>query len=349
MPSWANQITKPFSYVMQGLVRARRAAYRSGQKPVAHLPKPVISVGNLSVGGTGKTPAVSYLAEKLSTLWHVAILTRGYGRKTRQNMTLRSDLLDPKASLLFGDEPVMLARQLPDRVSIHVGSSRYKLGLHALSTSRVDTYLLDDGFQHLELHRDLDIVMLDGQKDLWSEDLLPAGSLREKDDALSDVDVLWIHRCDTQGRHALDETRLHELAPKAIVIKSRYETLDPVNILTQESQSIESLRGRKFLTFCGIGNPDSFEQTLTELDLHPSHCKHFQDHHVFHRQDLLALSKEAKGQGAELLLTTEKDAMRLHQARRIGLPVWMLPVRMKIVDGEDALWARLEKVMRPRD
>ena len=348
MPTWTQRITQPFSLVYQGLVRARRAAYRSGEKEVHWLPKPVISVGNLSVGGTGKTPAVAYLADKLSELWHVAILTRGYGRDNSQYLTLNPALLDAKASLLFGDEPVMLAGQLPPRVSIHVGASRYRLGLHALSKGRVDLFLLDDGFQHLELHRDVDIVMLDGQVDLWAEELLPSGTLREKQDALTGVDVLWINRCDENGGHCLDETDLLRLSPDAVLVKSRYEPLDPVNVFTGERESLEEFRTRKVFAFCGIGRPESFERTLAEAGIVPSQCRHFGDHHVFGKQDFLALTEEAERQGAEVLLTTEKDAVRLRKAENLGLPVWMLPVRLRVLEGEDALWARLEKAMRPR-
>ncbi len=338
-----SKILKSIADVYRGITQARRRAYDQGIKRYYRLPRPVISVGNLTVGGTGKTPVVLYLADKLAGWASVSILSKGYGRKSpRSYLTLHDRReLDAKACQIFGDEPVMMAKKLPSNVSIHVGPKRYQLGTMALDRGPVDLFILDDGLQHMELQRDLDIVLLDGQQDPQKLETLPIGPLREPIESISHADIVWINHCNPDGSHRIDMAWLKEMVPDAVIVKSRFI---PGVVVTTDSDfevNSESIKSKTLAAFCGIGKPTSFFHTLEEDGLNVKIKKAFPDHHFFTRKELIELQKEARLAGCTALITTEKDAARINQIPQLDITCYVQKLEIEILDGEEALWEKI--------
>ena len=339
---------KALSDIYRGIATARRRAYDRGVKRHFRLPRPVISVGNLTIGGTGKTPVVLYLSQKLSGWARLAILSRGYGRKSpRSYLTINDPRhLDSSACEIFGDEPVMLAHNLPDNVSIHVGPKRHKLGLMALERGPVDLFVLDDGLQHMELLRDIDIILLDGQVDPRLLETLPAGPLREPPEILNRADIVWINHCNEDGSHAIEESWLHDTAPDAIIVKSRAV---PDDIFTLDSEiplERDRLPEGKLAAFCGIGKPESFYNTLAAAGISIGYRQSFPDHYQYTRKDIVRLQQCAADHGCRALITTEKDAVRIDQYMKLDMTVYILKLRLEILEGEEAMWERIGEAIR---
>ncbi len=336
---WYNSVLGPVSDWYKGIVNARRHAYHEGKQPRLYLPRPVISVGNLSVGGTGKTPVVIFLAQQLAPNGHVAVLSRGYRRRSpRDYLTLpRARRLDSDACKIFGDEPVMLAYQNLENISVHVGIDRYRCGMMALQRTPADVFLLDDGFQHMGLHRDLDIVLIDGTRDPHTLELFPAGPLREPVENLAQADVIWITRCMEDGSHCVDLDRIAAIAPNSLVVTSRYEARKVCNLVDNTSCSVSQIANRNVFAFCAIGTPDSFFDTLREYGATLVGTKAFPDHHVYSRREMERLFRKARLAGATALITTEKDAVRVENSSGWPMPVLELRVRVKVLSGAEKL------------
>jgi tetraacyldisaccharide 4'-kinase len=306
----------------------------------------VVAVGNLTVGGTGKTPLVEWLARELTVRGRrVVILSRGYGRRGGGNSLLVSDgrqvFLSPREA---GDEPVLLARRLVG-VPVVVGRDRHRAGAWALPRFGPDVLLLDDGFQQRGLATDVDIVCLDARAPWGPRGLLPRGSLREPASALGRAHLLVLTGAAGAVRDAVpDEVRRH--APGAPIAWASYEpesTLDPK---TGTDGPIESLRAHPLLAFAGIAMPERFAATLAGLAVTPRDFVAFPDHHPYTPADLAALEARARAVGAEWLLTTEKDAVRLPDPGE--LPVRALRVRLRLDDPGGAWWCVLEARLPPR-
>jgi len=333
----------------QKAVQARRHAYETSRRPKKRLPRPVISVGNLTVGGTGKTPFVLYLCDKLSGWRHVAILSRGYGRRNPRAYVTLPDArqLDERAPLFFGDEPVMMAKHIAN-ASIHLGPNRWRTGRLALDRAPVDLFILDDGFQHVELHRDLDIVILNGQEDPRRLGVLPAGMLREPAETLRRADIVVISRCTPDGQHQIDLDWVRSLCPNAPIVLARYAIVGAFDLKTGNAVPLDDLRNHPLFAFCGIAEPTSFRDTLTEagLKLVGHHC--YGDHHYFRGRELHDIETEAVAAGAAGLITTEKDAVRILPFRIRGLPIYRLDVKFVVLEGEERLWERIGDALHGR-
>jgi tetraacyldisaccharide 4'-kinase len=262
--------------------------------PTRHLPAPVISVGNLTVGGTGKTPLTLFLAQKLlASNLKVSILSRGYGRRAGSPQQVVSDgrriLCRVEEA---GDEPFMMAKQLPD-VGIWVGADRYRVGMTSWEQEPVDVFLLDDGFQHRRLYRELDIVVLRAPKSLGNRKLFPAGPLRELPTALERANLV---------------------------------------ILNESSEPLGTLGGKGVALVCGIGNPDGFKSMISSLGAQVRHCLAFPDHHWYTPRDVSRM-RELLGD-VDLMVTTEKDAWKLLSAGMEGEDIWALRIGMEVQDEE---------------
>ncbi len=340
---WYNSWLGPVSDWYKGIVRARRSAYRDGRHPAMHLPRPVISVGNLSVGGTGKTPAVIFLARELASYGHVAVLSRGYRRRSpRTYLTLpRSRRLDYDACKIFGDEPVMIAYQNLNNISVHVGVDRYRCGIMALQRTPADVFLLDDGFQHMGLHRDLDIVLIDGTRDPSNLDLFPAGPLREPVENLANADVIWITRCATDGSHKIDLKNLARISPDSLVVTSRYKAHKVCSLVDHSTCSLTQIENRNLFAFCAVGTPEGFYDTLRECGANLTGTASFPDHHCYTKRELEKLFRKAKASGATALITTEKDAVRVENSPGWPMPVLELRVKINLLSGYEALMERV--------
>jgi tetraacyldisaccharide 4'-kinase len=313
----------------------REAAYRRGMLPRARLAGPVISVGNLSVGGSGKTPVVARVAAILRD--HglpVAVLSRGYGGRFRGEALVVGDGSSVLASAdEAGDEPVMLARALPG-VVVAVGRRRDEVGRAVESRFGRRVHVLDDGFQHLRLARDLDLVCLDVH-DL-ADRPLPAGRLRERPAALARADLVLLTRVEAAGAEHLQSLEDRIGRDRTFRVRRRvlgFRALDG---------SAAEAPARAFLV-AGIARPERFHQDASAL-VPVAGSLFFRDHHRYRPDDVRTAEERARAEGATALVTTAKDAVRF-PTERATLPVLVLAVAAAIED-EERLRARLLAVAR---
>lgn len=302
----------------------RRLAYGCGLVRVYRAPVPVISVGNLTTGGTGKTPAALWLCRRLAQRGlRVALLARGYGRA--------------------GDGPddeAPAPGALPEGVVRLVGPRRDRLAAEAVERHGAQAIVLDDGFQHWRLARDFDLVCVDALDPFGNERLLPAGPLREPMSALRRASAFLLTRtnlCPSEELGAL-RARMRALAEGRPVADSAHR---PVSLLAPgapRERPLEWLRGRRVYAFCGIGSPRGFRKTLTALGAALVQFRAFPDHHRYRPIDLNRIAAEAKEFMAEALVTTEKDAARLSGAS-FPLPLLLLTVELEVTRGLEALEA----------
>jgi tetraacyldisaccharide 4'-kinase len=307
----------PLSVPYGLIVRARVWLYKHGWLRQKRLKGAVVSVGNLTVGGTGKTPMVIWLAEKfLAEGKRIAILSRGY-----------------RGANGTSDEIELMKSRLQDRVSFGVGKNRYTEGKHLESQQSIDIFLLDDGFQHMQLARDVDILLVDSSRPLRDEFLLPSGRLREPLSAIHRADVVVFTRVTDQlpVKRAIQEFPEFPIFPATTrLLRYRRLTADQRVI----APDIDLLPQPVFV-FCGIGNPDAF---LADVDRW-GNCivgrTIYRDHHSYSAQDLRRLEDSAKSAGARALLTTEKDAQNLGDLAFSSLPVYYCEIDVKIADTDE--------------
>jgi len=311
----------------------------------------VIAVGNLTWGGTGKTPVVEKFARELRDQGrNVAILSRGYRSKPAplherllNKLLLRDDTTPPRVvsdgkSLLLdsemaGDEPYMLASNLKD-VVVLVDKDRVKSGRYAIEKFGCDTLLLDDGFQYWKLRgRRLDIVLIDRQQPFGTERLLPRGNLREPPSHLARASTIFITKSD--GNTADLRQRIAQFNPSAGIIECIHHPLYLEDVFTGERFGLELLTGRKVASLSGIAQPESFEQSLVQLGAELVYSKRFADHHRFTQQEVLNVINRSKKRQAETIITTQKDAVRFPKIDRRDLPVYFMRVEIKILRGAD--------------
>ena len=302
----------PLSYIYGLAARCRVALYAKGVLKSRRLKTPVISVGNLTVGGTGKTPMVLYLAEKfLAEGKRVGILTRGY-----------------RGSGGTSDEVEMLRGRLGDRGVFGVGANRYAEGSRIERENPVDIFLLDDGFQHLQLARDVDIVLWDGTKKFQRQWMLPAGSLREPISAIARADILVISRKSAEPSRedlATGETS------DGLVFTAQTKLLGFRKVgRKEEPRPVEELADGPFFAFCGVGNPQAFFSDLTRWKVNVEGKMSFIDHHFYTADDWARLTHAAHSAGATAFVTTEKDEQNL-RGRDFGeWPVYVAVIAMTV-------------------
>jgi tetraacyldisaccharide 4'-kinase len=315
----------PLSQVYGICVRVHRWLYARGWLNARRLKATVISVGNLTLGGTGKTPMVLWLAERfLAEGKKVAILSRGY-----------------RGSGGSSDEIELLKRRLGDRVLFGVGPDRFKCGSHLESANAVDVFLLDDGFQHLRLARDLDIVMLDGSRKLQNEWLLPAGPLREPLAACRHADILVVSR--KFERVFIEARDAHTFS--IFYAQTRLLGFRRVGSGSQQKY-LSELGSGPFLAFCGIGNPEGFFDDLSRWHVSVAEKKIFFDHHKYSEREMEQLQSRAEACGAAGLVTTEKDAENLPRTSP-RLPIWIAVIDF-VFTAESELLAAIDRKLAAR-
>jgi tetraacyldisaccharide 4'-kinase len=346
----------PAAWAYRGGLLLREAAYGRGWLARGRLACPVVSVGNLTLGGTGKTPAVEMVARWLvEDGRRVAIVSRGYGRRPGAPVELVSDGGGPRLSAeRAGDEPLLLARRLPG-VAVVVGADRLAAGRWAVTELHPDVVLLDDGFQQRRLLKDVEIVCLDARMPWGPGGLFPQGTLREPPSALRRAHLLLVTRGDA-GRNLaglLEEIRQHAGPAPCLAADYAVEGLEELRSGTLHS--VDALRGRGVLAFAGIAAPERLAETLMAHGALVRDLIAFPDHHAYGPRDLDAVARRARAVGAGLVVTTEKDAVRL------GLPSAPGAVRdsvlaRQVVEGLPPTWAlrvRLEPIasssMPPRE
>lgn len=328
-------LPRPLSAVFGWGVAVRQAAYRRGWLKTHHLAHPVVSVGNLTLGGTGKTPLVAYIAKLLMRHgWKPAILTRGYGRTSKDAMILLPPGADRRADASeVGDEPAMLARALPEAPLV-VCADRFRGGQAAEKHLRADVHILDDGFQHLALVRDLDVLVLDSTQPLSDRNLLPAGRQREPLSAIGRAQIVVLTRTDSADPAPLEEL-VRKVHPAARIFRSQTKLLALTNALTGENTPPESLRGQQVAAFCALGNPQAFFADLRRWGFCPAAEDAFPDHHVYTCEEIERLAANARAHGASALLTTQKDAIKLSPKWTVQPPILACAIETCFADGAE--------------
>ncbi|MEK9628103.1 MAG: tetraacyldisaccharide 4'-kinase [Nitrospinota bacterium] len=305
-------------------------AYRWGIFPRRSLDCRVISVGNLTLGGTGKTPFVMMIAETLrGNGFKPAILTRGYGGKSKKPVNV---VCDGKSLLLspdrVGDEAVMMAEKLKN-VPILTGSDRFQTGRYALENYEVDTLILDDGFQHLALRRDLDILLCDHQRPLGNNHLFPAGELREPPSETRRADMVCFTRY-FGGPIKFPQKYLGTIPQ----IKTHLRLDSLINMENGEVCDVEILKNQPVVAFCGIANPEGFRKILQDTQVQLKIFKAFPDHHDYTLNDIKQLESKALQEGAKFILVSEKDAVKLKDMN-FTLPFYKVVIDLEILEGRE--------------
>ena len=337
------------SKVFQVAVKFRRFLYNMRILRDSTLGVQVIAIGNLTVGGTGKTPVVEKFARELQDQGRqVAILSRGYrskptplGTRVMNKLLFREDRTPPRIvsdgkSLLLdsdtaGDEPYMLASNLRD-VVVLVDKDRVKSGRYAIEKFGCDTLLLDDGFQYWKLRgRRRDIVLIDCQQPFGNERMLPRGTLREPPSHLSRASTIFITKSD--GNTEALRKRIAQFNSSAPIIECIHHPLYFEDVFTGTRFGLEFLKGKRVASLSGIAQPESFEKSLTNVEAELVYSKRFADHHRFTQQEVLNAINRSKKRQAQIIVTTQKDAVRFPKVDRRDLPILFMRVEIKILSG----------------
>jgi len=327
---------KPLAGLYAVWMRLRAHLYLMRLRPVHKLPCFVISVGNLSVGGTGKTPTALYLASRLNADgYKVVVISRGY----RGRFEARGGVVSDGRKVLAGvrdssDEPQILARLL-EGVPVIVGANRNLAGKRAVQQFKPDVIVLDDAFQHLKLNRDLDIVLLDCKRPLGNGYTLPAGELREPARALGRSHAVVLTRCPADGKGAPPGAgdQLAEFFPGPI-FKSRHKPVIRDIVAVHGTQGVEqTLSGRRVFAFSGVAKNEDFLYTLSGLGCEVVASRGFPDHHFYSERDLAGICRRAQALAVDCIVTTEKDHVKIDPALR--WPLDLAVVGVEISFGED--------------
>jgi tetraacyldisaccharide 4'-kinase len=327
LPPWLRLLLWPASVIYGDLARLRARLYAQGTLKTKRLNTPVISVGNLTVGGTGKTPMVIFLAEKfLAEGKRVAILTRGY-----------------KGAAGTSDEIELMKFRLQDRVLFGVGPDRYAQG-RQLEAKGVDIFLLDDGFQHLPLFRDVNILLMDATQPIGRESMLPAGNLREPVSSMDRADLLVITRLEASPSTLATIEKLRDYPVFSAVTRLLgFRRLGQGIALL----SLDEIGAGPFYAFCGIGNPKAFFHDLTTWNVPVAQSSEFPDHHRYDQRDALELQQVAHTSGAKALITTEKDAQNLSGISFAEFPVFIAVIEMELPQ-QDAFFGFIHERLAAR-
>lgn len=327
-------------------VRTRLALYHTGLLKTYRLKSPVLSVGNLTAGGTGKTPCVAFLAGFLREEGHhVAILSRGYKRRSKGRIEVSNGeeiLCGPPAA---GDEPYLLARACPG-VRVVVDSDRYAAGSWLAERSAVTLFILDDGFQHIRLARDLNLALIDATEPLAG--LLPAGRLREPVSGLRRADAVIVTRCDGQVDRSALERRI--LAFARLPIFYAYHEMTKMRRLAEgETIKAASLAGRRVAAFSGIARPESFIADLTKLGIEIAERFEFPDHHRYRADEFQRIIKSAREAAVDAVVTTEKDAANLQELEPFpsDIPIYAAQIEFRCEAMEELKSFILSKISLP--
>ena len=328
--------------------RIRADCYRHHLLPAQKLPCTVISVGNITVGGTGKTPMAIYLASKLQQDGHrVAVISRGYkGGAERAGGTVSDGKHLLMSSEQAGDEPFLIASRLKD-IPVVVGKNRIKAGRIAIDQFQPDIIVLDDAFQHLKLERDIDLVLLDYTRPFGNSHLLPRGSLRESTAALSRASACILTRSEQSADKAAaaSHAEIKSLLPKVPLFTTFHEPYfhmvesgarTPLHAVDSflSPDGLEGIKPQKVFGFSGIARNDHFRQTVEAIEFNIGGFSEFSDHHRYSSDDLARIMRTAQKVGADCLITTEKDYARITQ--QLPLPMDLIVSGVRIAFSEDS-------------
>lgn len=317
----------PASWGYGRVVAVRNCLYKSGKFPTKRVERPVISIGNLVAGGTGKTPVAQLLAGHLSQFGCVGVLARGYRAEAerREQPTLVTPYVSWQEA---GDEPCLIAHRVPSAIVVS-GRSR-RTGAQIAIDKGADLILLDDGMQHRALHRDLEVVLIDGRDPFGGGGYLPVGRLRESPSQLRRADLIIVTR-PAQDRFGL-QRRLSALSDAPIVwMEPRVR-----GVVNLKGEAIERLEGIKVGLFCGIAKPEGFVETVHQMRCRIVGTRAVPDHRAVSHEQLVALAGKVRHRGGELLLCTEKDWVKLDPNLQLPLPIGVVQIELAVTQNEEA-------------
>lgn len=330
----------PFAWLYSLALRLRAGLYLWGMLKTHRLPRPVVSIGNITVGGTGKTPVTAYVARiLLAQGYRVAVLSRGYGGTLEGQSCIVSD----GATIMLsagecGDEPYLLASTVTGLMVV-IGTDRHAAGNLAMQQLAPDVFLLDDGFQHLRLHRDLNILLLDFKRPFGNKLTLPAGLLREHSAATSRADLVIFTRAPSGATINADMRGI----PGCV---SCHTIADLLPLGSDTPVPFSRCNGQRVLAFAGIADPDSFFAGLREKGVNPVHCLRFPDHVVYDRERCDEIADAVRTSGAELLITTEKDGVKLKELSNDFKSITLLARLGLTIDNPALLKGLLTKLLQ---
>ena len=307
----------------------RLQAYKKGWLKTYRPNIPVISVGNLTVGGTGKTPVVGMLSKELqSRKIKPAIISRGYGRKNNDTQKrlrfCENKNTDPE---LFGDEPYMLAIRNPE-VPVYVNNSRIAAANSAEKKDNPDMLVLDDAFQHLAIHRDLNLLLIDAEHGLGNGKLIPYGTLREPASQWTRADAIIITKANISSANTVNEILKNDLEVNIPVFNFNFETKFFSSLDGRNRQNIKNLAGKNLLTLSGIAQPDSFKKMLENHKGNIINHLEFADHHDYSNNDVQKILNKNAEIKPDYIITTEKDAVKLRRFSELKNSVWILEIEV---------------------
>ena len=327
------------SLLYLAILKIRYFLYRVGFFPTRKLPRRVISVGNLTVGGTGKTPVVLFLTRFFQGQGkRIAILSRGYGRIKGKETVIVSDGRELLATAgESGEEAFFLARELKG-VIVAVGKNRYRTGQQLLGKFPIDLFILDDGFQHIQLYRDTNILLIDQERPYGNGFLLPRGELREPVASQKRASLIFLTRKGKSG----DVNSMFSFENRFDMIPAYPVRFVPecyVELQSGTKFPVDKFEKKEALLVSGIGNPASFRRLVEESGIRIVRELIFPDHHSYPDEDIAAIYDIARSRSADLIVTTDKDAVKLGSLGRTGARVMIL--RLKMETGADFPWNAL--------
>lgn len=336
----------PFSWLYGFVVWLRNVCYDTGFFRVHHVRVPVVSVGNITVGGTGKTPFVEYLIKYfIAKDKKVGVLSRGYKRKSHGPVSVAGNDVNRGNAAMLGDEPYQIARKF-SQVAVLVDRKRARAAEQAATTLGADIILLDDGFQHRALARNLDIVMVDGWESLLATRMLPAGRRREPLSALERAQVLAFSRPSSLVAQPPFGS------PGAVKVQVEFVPKKMQRVGGENLSDLSLLRGKSCVAFCAIARPELFKDTLVSIGLNVVDFIRFGDHHRYSMSDVRKIQNSFKRHHLDFIITTEKDSVRLLSDKQgkdlISSPLWYLEIEARVVDKESEFHEILDRIVQQK-
>ena len=326
-------ISFSLSFIYGILVAIRNFFYETNILSTKSLNCKVISIGNITVGGSGKTPTVEYLSNLLQSKGHkVGIISRGYKRKSKSTLVVTDGKKKPKSWEHVGDEPFLLAHKL-ENIPIVVGTSRYKAGSMMIEKFQPDVILIDDGFQHLSLHRDLDIVLVNSKDKRSDHKLIPSGKLREPISNLTKADLIIITKSNIHTPSNYLINKIESFNRPTIYNELQIDNL--LQIKNNKINKLDKIANKKVYLFSALGDNESFKKIMGYTDAKIVGHSKYPDHYHYTLDDLNDIEQKATKCNAEFLITTEKDLVKINpQNRKIDI----YTVRMKMIFKPDKLF-----------
>ncbi|NUO08201.1 MAG: tetraacyldisaccharide 4'-kinase [Candidatus Brocadia sp.] len=331
----------PLSKIYGFVVKTRIFFYRKGILKSVRLPVPVISVGNITLGGTGKTPVVEYIARYLQKKGkRVAILSRGYAATIKQE---KNSLINNACN----DEYLLFQENVPD-VPHLLNKDRVKSGFEAIKRFQAEFLLLDDGFQHLRLARDLNIVTIDALNPFGFEHIVPRGMLREPLEELRRADMIMLTHADQCSYDKMSSIidRLYKIAGHLPIIETVHKPLYLESLKDAKTMDIQFLHGKRVFAFCAIGNPLSFKKSIESLGAELAGFRVFPDHHVYTPSELKELHAEAQRVVPDSIIITQKDKVKIrNDFNTWNFPLWTLKMEISIIKGYEIFENKIDAIL----